>query len=479
MIQISRMLARQLRSVFRKLASREKTAFAKVSLLTGPDGLRVRLHQTDILAEYHQAGEFSAAQIIIPLQAFADFEGRSDTAVTLETVDASNARAQWEDAGVPQVTAYRAQDQTKLPAFPAAPASMLPIEPAILNVLAEASLSASSDNLRYATNNVQLRGSAGTIIATNGHQLLQTRFQLPWKADVLIPASNIYGAKELPHDGPVSIGKTDTHVAIQTGSWTLFLPIDKEGRFPKTDGIIPKQEDATAHCHLHADDAEFLIKALAHLPGGDDEHAPVTLDLDGRVCIRARAEGQEQTVELVLARSEATGSSVRTALNRNFLARAVQLGSSEFHVLDAKKPLLFKDEKHEFVIVPLVEAALVLPPSEHATQITSTKEPSPAPIRRINPVNESNGTNGDALSPAASNGNGTNGTNGVRGTRTRKAKNTGLAALIEEADALKGAMRELCSRSHRLVVALKRHRKQNRLVQTSLKALKDLQQIDA
>jgi len=478
MIQISRMLARQLRSVFRKLASREKASFAKVSLVTGPDGLRVCLHQTDILAEYHQAGEFSAAQIILPLQAFADFEGRSDTAVTLETVDANNARAQWEDAGVPQVTAYRVQDQTKLPAFPSSPASMLPIEPAILNVLAEASLSASSDNLRYATNNVQLRGSAGTIIATNGHQLLQTKFRLPWKDDVLIPASNIYGAKDLLHDGPVSIGKTDTHVAIQTGPWTLYLPIEKEGRFPKTDGIIPKQEDATAHCHLHPDDAEFLIKALAHLPGGDDEHAPVTLDLDGRVCIRAKAEGQEQTVELVLARSEATGTSIRTALNRDFLARAVQLGSSELHITDAKKPLLFKDEKHDFVIVPLVEAALVLPPSEHATQITSTKEPSPAPIRRINPVNEpeTNGSNGEVHSPASSNG---NGTNGARGTRTRKAKNTGLAALIEEADALKGAMRELCSRSHRLVVALKRHRKQNRLVQTSLKALKDLQQIDA
>lgn len=73
------------------------------------------------------------------------------------------------------------------------------------------------------------------------------------------------------------------------------------------------------------------------------------------------------------------------------------------------------------------------------------------------------------------NGNG----NGSRITRQRKPKTSGLVALIEEADALKSAVKEICSRSHKLVVALKRHRKQNRLMQTSLKAIKDLQQIEA
>ena len=69
--------------------------------------------------------------------------------------------------------------------------------------------------------------------------------------------------------------------------------------------------------------------------------------------------------------------------------------------------------------------------------------------------------------------------NGAKGTRTRKIKNTGLASLIEEAEALKAAQRAILSRSHSLVVALKRHRKQSRLVQSSLKALKDLQNIGA
>ena len=68
---------------------------------------------------------------------------------------------------------------------------------------------------------------------------------------------------------------------------------------------------------------------------------------------------------------------------------------------------------------------------------------------------------------------------GKKGTRTRKVKNTGLATLIQEAEGLKDALRQICSRAHDLVVALKRHRKQSRLVQSSLKALKDLQNIGA
>ena len=68
---------------------------------------------------------------------------------------------------------------------------------------------------------------------------------------------------------------------------------------------------------------------------------------------------------------------------------------------------------------------------------------------------------------------------GKKGARTRKAKSTGLATLIQEAESLKDDLRQICSRSHDLVVALKRHRKQSRLVQSSLKALKDLQSIGA
>lgn len=88
------------------------------------------------------------------------------------------------------------------------------------------------------------------------------------------------------------------------------------------------------------------------------------------------------------------------------------------------------------------------------------------------------------------NGDGVTGTNGSAGTangtapsaangiRRRKAKSTGLAALIGEAESLKSALRDAFSRSHKLLVAIKRQRAQSKIVQSFLKALRELQSVD-
>lgn len=471
MIQISRSLARQLRGVFRKLASRSTAGIAKTSFTAQPHRLLVRLHRAEILAEYELIGEFEHGEFIIALQALADFEGRNGDMVTFDTSENGMVQARWEDGGLPQVMGYEAEDPAKLPAFPKLPDVMSPVDPGIFKVLADASHSTATENFRYATTNIQLAGSSGTIVATNGRELLQTAFTLPWTDDVLVPSSTVFACKELQHDDPVSIGKTERHVAIQTGSWTLHLPIDKDGRYPNVASVIPKLENAVAHCRMDAADSDFLARALARLPGADEENGPVTVDLNGQVSIRAKANGQEQLMELVLARSEVTGKPQRIVMNRNNLARAIVLGFADLHVQEPKKPLLFQDDKRKYVVMPLDGASL--PPNERAIRIASTKEPdAPTSLRRNQAVNDVH--NDDALageSQLPSNGKGTK--------RTRKSKSTGLAALIEEADALKSVLREICSRSHKLVVSLKRHRKQTRLVQHSLNALKELQQIEA
>jgi hypothetical protein len=479
MIQLSRWLARRVRSVFRKLVTRSNSDVAKLSITTGSDGVHFRLHRTDIVAEYHEPGEQPAAEVFLPVQALADFEGKSsEELVTLEVHDKGIVQASWNDGDVPQVNSYEAEDPAKLPSWPKIPEGMSRVNWGILKALAEASQSVSHDGTRFAINNIQLKGSSGAIIATDGRQLLRKAFELPWKEDVLVPGSSVFGSKELQVD-EVSIGKTDSHVVMQMGSWSLYLPIDKEGRYPNASSIIPKQDAAVAHCHIDLDDAEFLDKALERLPGASDEHAPITLDLDGKVIIRAKAEGQEQVVELVLGRSEVTGKSMRMAINRHFLSRALHLDVTDIYFQGADKPILFKSEWHDFVVMPLVDAALILGPCDKAVQITSvlqTNGESRTKPNRRNIVNEPTNRVNETDSVPANNGNG-NG-NG-KATRTRKSKSTGLAALIEEAESLKSAVREIGSRSHKLVIALKRHRKQSRLMQTSLKALKDLQQIEA
>ena len=60
----------------------------------------------------------------------------------------------------------------------------------------------------------------------------------------------------------------------------------------------------------------------------------------------------------------------------------------------------------------------------------------------------------------------------------RAPNGTGLGALIEEAQALKTVLHDAYARTSRLVAALRQHRKQSRLVQSTLASLKQLQQIE-
>jgi hypothetical protein len=342
--------------------------------------------------------------------------------------------------------------------------------PGFLQALAEATKSAAPEGLRYAVDHIQLRGPSGQMIATDGRQLLvQSGFQFPWTDDVLIPCTGAFACRELPGDLPVSMGKTDTRVTMQVGAWTLHLPLDKERRFPAYEKVIPSVTSNVTHWQLDPADAAFLEKALPRLPGGEEDDTPVTVDLNGQAMIRARAPGQSQITELLLARSGVSGKSVRLNTNRNFLARALHLGFSAISVVNADTPPVCKDERRTFVWMPLDKKG-ALAPNDAAVRIVAGEEPtshSPPPERKKTemtvPQNNGNGhseTPAPAPSQAPENGSG------------------GISALIAEAEALKTLLRDAFGRSNQLVMAIKRHKKQAHVVQATLASLRQLQHID-
>ena len=58
------------------------------------------------------------------------------------------------------------------------------------------------------------------------------------------------------------VGSTDIHVTLKIGPWSFFLPINKEGRFPRTEEVIPSEAAAQTRWHIDPEDALFLDKAL-------------------------------------------------------------------------------------------------------------------------------------------------------------------------------------------------------------------------
>jgi hypothetical protein len=500
MIEIPRSLARRLRAVFRRCARQAKLAHPPAVLFqTSREGLWARLPGPDVAVAYHQpGGHAAAAELAVPLIALDDFAGRGDEPVVLEDGGDGRVQARGGDAGVPQQRSYEVTDRDKLPAFPAAPARWSRNEPALLGALAEAAQVAADSAGRYALSCLQLGGSQGRVAATDGRQLfIQEGFALGREDFVLVPATTVFAAKELPRDLPVEIGRTPTHLAVRVGDWTVCLRIKSEARFPAIDQVVPLASTIASRCLIGFEDAAFLERTLSRLPGHQDDAAAVTVDLNNQVFIRAKAADEKQVTEVVLSRSTASGKPVRFATNRKYLARALALGFTELEVVDANTPVLCQDGRRRYVWMPLGKDDAIAPTDQavriesgttgavaakangriRQPQTVSIHAPTSAPPSRLTLLQP--GEDEPAGVPMSQPGPPQPTAQGPKPVSARPAEDGGLQALIEEAEALKGVLRDAYTRTHHLLTAARRQRKQAHAVKAAMASLRQLQQASA
>jgi hypothetical protein len=494
MITITRRQARRLRGVFRRCALGITHRGIIAPLVLRAEGTQLRAHHryATLAVEHVEPGSYVPEETVaLPLDALADFEGRAETPVVLETVAPDRTVARWDDRGIPQSREYHIAQLDKEGDLPGLPRSWTEIPGALLGALAEAGKTGIDDSPRYALNCIRLRGSTQDVGASDGHQLLiWSGFAFPWPGDVLIRRSPVFSCKELPRDRPVSVGRTDTHIMFRAGAWTLYCEIQADARFPRIDEAVPAAEATATTLQLDPGDAEFLGEALDRLPGADERFSPVTVDCNGRVAIRTRSAEQGQTTEILLSRSRYTGSPVRLNTDRHFLAPALGLGFPEIAIVDANSPLVCRDRSRIYCWQPLSPEAAI-EPADDVTRIESPSPTTPTAIPQDEPpstrttvsrltraTKDNAPTNGAVNSPT--NGVTSGPTNGVAsGTANGHAtpentEPTTLAALIQEAEGLHEALTGTRVRAGRLIVALRRYRKRERLMTSALESIKQL-----
>jgi hypothetical protein len=363
----------------------------------------------------------------------------------------------------------------------------------LLAALAEATGTGDPGSPRYDLGCIQLQGTRGQIVATDGRQaLVRSGFNFLWDGALLIQGRPLFACRALPRDQPIEVGRTDTHVVFRIGDWTIWCEIQKEARFPDVERVIRGDAEITTRLRLDPDDAGFLETALGRLPGADEDNSPVTIDLNGSVALRAYATEQpHQVTELVLSRSTYTGSSLSITVNRNFLDRALRLGFTELGFTGVESPFVCRDQRTIYAVQPFTGGAPP-GPEDSITRIESLpaagrgdqgQARSGNPRRPMNEPTRRNGR--EPARPVQTNGRepaqpaGLNGQGRIRPAETNSAAGnettgTTLAALIQEAEALHAALGEVKSRTARLIAGLRRHRKHSRLVQETLKSLRQL-----
>jgi hypothetical protein len=204
-----------------------------LGFIADAEGLRVRAMLADAAIEYRAPGARPAETLWLPFPLLADCEGKKDDLVQLEAASKNRVTAQWRDGSVPQIVRYDCEPPADADKFPGVPETFAENPSAILQALADAYDSCDPNSFRFALDHLQVWGDHGTIIATDGRQLLvQGGFQFPWTGDLLVPRSKVFASAELPHDAPVRVGKTGNWVAIAVGPWTIYLAVNVDGRFP-------------------------------------------------------------------------------------------------------------------------------------------------------------------------------------------------------------------------------------------------------
>ena len=469
MISIPRVLARTFRAVLRRCLIEPGSRPELPSVVARCDGQTLTLEACGpVVGVRHESpSPGPAAVLALRAQALAQFEGRTEAPAVLEEVAAGQGRASWTEGDLPCAVEFDTLDPQDLPTPPAVPSQLTPMSEELLTALGEAARTTARESTRFAVSQVQLRGQAGQVAATDGRQmLLQSGFPFPWTDNVLVPRLPLLDIPGTIFSGPVAMARLDNLVILHAGEWTFWLRIEEKGRFPAVEDAIPRVT-RSSRLQLHPEDARFLMATLPKLPGRDDHYSPVTLDLTTPPAVRARSLKGSLATEVVLARSTTAGPPVQVVTDRRYLHRAAQMGFETISVVQPTVPLVCRDERRVYVWMPL-DANHAVAPAPDMPRLVSVEIPPPPvdqplpPSRRIAimPVPGRNGPDPDHRTPPSS--------------AAERNSNGGFDELYAEAETLRNLLTDAAARAARLVAALKQHKRTAKAVKAAVSSLRDI-----
>lgn len=472
MITITRSLARQLRAVFRRAGIGKAYGGYRqqVLFLTAGDTLRIRGLSHNAAIEYQTAHQGDPVESLLSLDLLAACEGSRPDPVQLDFTVPDTTTASWTDKHVPIVRDFATStpDDT-LPPFPPLPDMFRTNEPDLWPALYEAAATTDQQPHRFALSCVQLGGTSGKIVATDGQQaLVQSGFAFPWTDDLLVPASDVFGSRELPSDQPIEIGKTEDWVTFKSGPWTISLKLEKDARFPDVSRHVGDPAAAASHLRIADGDREFLTDALPRLPCDDNVNCPITLDLNGQVLIRGKAADQSRATELILSNSRLEGDALTVNSNREYLLRALRLGFRDVHFYGREQPVLCDDGRRNFVWA-LLSPESPIPSSPDLIRIASIQRQADDVCGNPQPK-RSKTTVSDPTPQVPPTGEKT-------ATRAKRSSASKRPSPIEQAITFRDALRTAVVQANELIRSLKQQKREARLVQTTLASLKQLQKV--
>ena len=437
MLTIPRSAVREFRALLRKCHTGRSRGPAPPVLLQA-DGQTIAMiaDAGEVTLRWAMPYRESEGTFLLPMNALEAVEGGTEP-VQFLAKSRNKALARWSDRGAAREIPVELLPPKLAPIPPALPEIWGEATPMLLAALHEAGRCAGRDPSRPALQRIQLRGTQGQILGTDGNQaVIQSGFAFPFTEALCIPAIPIFAAKEWEEPG--RIGRTGTHLVVEIGPWTIWLTIDQTARYPDVEAAVPKGKRPTT-ITFSEPDATLLTDRLLRLPGCKEEGVPVTLDAEGgRIAIRAQGNDDTKPTEVVLTDSRFSGPAIRLAIDRRFFLKALALGCRTLRLIDSR-PLVALAENTLYLAAVLDPSQCVGPLDTPAQALPPVHSP-PETIMPKNPEPEI--PNPD---------------------------------LLAEAEGLRLALLELAQRAGRLITLLKSRRKDERVLNQVWSSLKSLQ----
>src|SRR5262249_13796461 len=126
-----------------------------------------------------------------------------------------------------------------------------------------------------------------------------------------------------------TIGRTDRHVIVQAGAWTVALTIDKRAPYPRIEAALPPATSYLATWDFSAENVELLCRRLPAGQAWRDNDRPLILALDGST-FGVRVAGSEAAAVVGLPWAHLPCHALRVVTSRRCFLRALELGFREF-----------------------------------------------------------------------------------------------------------------------------------------------------
>ena len=353
MIVIPRGLARSFRAVARSCVTGRPRGPAPPVVVRVGDGrlsLATTFADAFVVVTVPAPPDAVVEAVVVPADAFA----RADTAGEVQVVgDGRAGRLRWAGRSGPAEVAFDIAVDRASAAMPVVPDDMPPVAPSFLAALHECGRTTAGESTRFALTHIQVRGRAGQVIGTDGAvALIRGGFDLPFADECLVPAVRAFGRKELAARVDVRVGRTDTHLVVAAGPWTVGLRVDGSGRYPDVAGVIPRRLPTT----VGVDDTDVanVIEYLSKHPDRDGD-STVTLVVNGGVSVRRGDDAVR------LRRSTFTGTPATVVIDAAALNRLLELGCRTIRFGEPDKPLVAIGPDTTFVAVTRGPAAAPSP----------------------------------------------------------------------------------------------------------------------